>query len=77
MDEIVLELRTAASNMREEHPHSHRRHQMWFALADLLEYAAEDPFLDRGGSTPTQKALLVARTYNVSVGRSDVDGDLG
>lgn len=70
-----MELREAATFMREQHGPDHPRHEMWFALADLLEHAALT--LESTGHTPSvEYALHVARAYLAAVPRANTGESL-
>jgi len=66
-------LRDAATQMREQHPVSHPRHEMWWELASLLEYIA-NPDLSCAGTETTSRVLFVARAYLAAVERPDIEG---
>ena len=52
---------------------SHPRHEMWFALADLLDGEAKTP---RGNEFINPQVVKVAQAYLSAVNRPDLDGDL-
>lgn len=61
-------LREAAQSMRELHPISHPRHEMWDRMARLCESVAA------GGAGG--QVLEIAIAYLATVGRPDLDGSL-
>jgi len=73
-------LREAATQMREQHPVSHPRHEMWDLMAAVLEESASrQAVLDDSLSVPATPVgvgavVRVARSYLAAVGRPDVDG---
>ena len=73
-DAEQIELRSAALSMREQHPMSHPRHEMWFTLAEWLEGVAMLPDYMRGSEF--ESALKVARAYNSAIERPDITSDL-
>jgi hypothetical protein len=69
-------LREAATQMREQHPTSHPRHEMWFTLAQLLENVARAGYVSALDAVGSQ-TLAVAQSYLAAVDRPDIDGGLG
>lgn len=72
MEDVIREARQAATSMREQHPSSHPRHEMWFALADFID----DQVRFFGKALPA-KVLNVVRAYNAAIDRPDLDGSVG
>jgi hypothetical protein len=67
-------LRETATLMKEHHPTSHPRHEMWSEMAKLMEEAAK-PIHDH--DLLRHLAMPVAQAYCAAVGRPDLDGSLG
>lgn len=68
----VQTLRKAAHAMREQHPASHPRHEMWYTLAGLLDSEASK----RGAEFIMPEVVRVAEAYLAAVARPDISEEL-
>jgi hypothetical protein len=69
VDRTIPTLREAANAMREQHPASHPRHEMWFTLAAFLDDESKK-------NIPMPAAVKVAEAYLAAVDRPDIDGGI-
>jgi hypothetical protein len=78
--------REAAHSMRECHPVSHPRHEMWFTLSTLLDLDARDiqnpkrylasPTISAQHEALSSTIGTVARAYLAAVDRPDISEEL-